>query len=471
MYIEDHSNTIIKNRYLLQRVLGRGGLGTTYQAKDKTTRQHVAIKVVELRQIKDWKVLDLLHRETQVLQHLDHPAIPKYLDSFEIETENNKIFYLVQELAPGKSLSQWIEKGWKPSVDEAIRITSKVLEILIYLQSFTPEIIHRDIKPQNILRSATGNIYLVDLGSVQDVYRHTLTGGSTVVGTFGYMAPEQFRGMAKPATDLYGLGATLIFLLTQRDPAELGEKNFAINFRSELKLGRRLSQWLDGMISPTLEQRFPNAQAALSKLKGEQVASKPRRSKDTWLQIQKGDNVLVIETAPMFSRQRWLARLVYLFTFLTVLWVVLLRQDNLGHSFNQTLSMLMYALVYGSIATVVCFIGTQTGIRLRMTRKSYCLSWGCFFKETGKNGLYALYIDFRKGVLTQFVKVFQRHSVKPVATNRTAKKQTVRYFRQLNTEEIMTTFGHYLPLSTHQQVMESILSFLETSTGLSKKRR
>lgn len=79
---------------------------------------------------------------------------------------------------------------------------------MIYLQQLEPPIIHRDIKPNNIIRDRDGKVFLVDFGAVRDTYYTTSMHGSTVVGTFGYMAPEEFRSKALPARDLYGLGAT-----------------------------------------------------------------------------------------------------------------------------------------------------------------------------------------------------------------------------------------------------------------------
>jgi eukaryotic-like serine/threonine-protein kinase len=270
-----HLNDVIQDRYQLLEVLGQGGLGITYRAHDVVQNQFVAVKVVSLRQMKDWKILELLNREAQVLQSIDHPAIPRYIDSFEIDTSDNRAFYLVQAIAPGQPLSQWITQGWRPNEDEVQRIAVQLLEILIYLQSLNPAIIHRDLKPQNIIRDRNGKLFLVDFGAVQDTFRHTVTGGSTVVGTFGYMAPEQFRGQATLSTDLYALGATLVFLLTGIDPAELSEDHLNINFRQHIQPSHRFADWLDGLLVPAQEERIPNADAALSILQGEQV--KPNR--------------------------------------------------------------------------------------------------------------------------------------------------------------------------------------------------
>jgi eukaryotic-like serine/threonine-protein kinase len=264
-------NDVIQDRYQLLEVLGQGGLGITYCAHDVIQNQLVAVKVVSLKQMKDWKVLELLNREAQVLQSIDHPAVPRYIDSFEIDTLDNRAFYLVQAIAPGQPLNQWVIQEWQPDEAEVRRIAVQLLEILIYLQSLNPAIIHRDLKPQNIIRDQDGKLFLVDFGAVQDTFRHTVTGGSTVVGTFGYMAPEQFRGQATLSTDLYALGATLVFLLTGTDPAELSEDYLNIDFRKHIQLSHKFADWLDGLLAPAQEERIPNADVALSILQGEQV--------------------------------------------------------------------------------------------------------------------------------------------------------------------------------------------------------
>jgi len=206
---------IIAERYRIIDILGQGGIGITYAAEDLKTGERVALKAVSLRRMDDFKVLELFEREVRILAQLNHPAIPHYLDYFQVDKRRNRFFYLVQQLAEGHSLAVLVEKGWHPDEAEVRHIATQILEILIYLQQLTPPVIHRDIKPQNIIRREDGKVFLVDFGAVQDVYHNTVTGGSTVVGTYGYMAPEQFRGQAVLATDLYALGATLIFLLTE----------------------------------------------------------------------------------------------------------------------------------------------------------------------------------------------------------------------------------------------------------------
>ena len=254
---------IIAQRYRITDTLGQGGVGITYAAEDLKSGEQVALKVLSLRQMGDWKVLELFEREAKILAQLNHPAIPRYLDYFHIDTPENRVFYIAQQLVEGKSLAEWVENGWHPQEVEVWHIANQILDILVYLQQFTPPVIHRDIKPHNIIRRSDGKVFLVDFGAVQDVYHGTLTGGSTVAGTYGYMAPEQFRSKTVLATDLYGLGATLIFLLTQKDPADLPKRKLKIDFRPQVRVTKRFADWLERMIEPIAEDRFRSAGEAL----------------------------------------------------------------------------------------------------------------------------------------------------------------------------------------------------------------
>ena len=291
---------VLNDRYQIINILGQGGIATTYAAKDLETDATVAIKVMSLRRAQDWKAIELFEREAKILAQLNHPAIPQYLDYFQVDADRDREFYIVQSLAPGTPLSVLIERGWQPEVAEVEQIAAQVLEILDYLHRLAPPVIHRDIKPQNLIKSLDGKIYLVDFGAVQDTYHQTVTGGSTVVGTYGYMAPEQFRGQAFLSTDLYGLATTLLFLLTREDPSKLPHKQLKINFRSLLSLPRKFADWLDRMLEPTVEQRFTTAAEALAVLKGLQklpppvANNRPRKPVDSPIRVIADETNLTI---------------------------------------------------------------------------------------------------------------------------------------------------------------------------------
>jgi ankyrin repeat protein len=259
-------DSIIDDRYQLVELLGEGGSGSTYRAMRLADGATVAIKILSLRHLNDWKQLELFEREAKVLAQISHPQIPKYLEYFHVDTPDNRAFYIVQQLAPGRSLTDWVQSGWRGTESEVRDLASQLLEILQYLQHQSPPLIHRDLKPHNIIRNDDGRVFLVDFGAVQDVYHNTLLKGCTVAGTFGYMAPEQFRGAAVPASDLYGLGATILYLLTHRSPADLPQERLKLNFRAHVNISNHFADWLEMMLETDTADRFSSADEALTAL-------------------------------------------------------------------------------------------------------------------------------------------------------------------------------------------------------------
>jgi serine/threonine protein kinase len=269
---------IISEKYRIIETLGQGGNGITYKAEDINSGEQVALKALSLHHMSDWKQMELFDREAQTLASLNHPGIPKYLDYFQVDTPEDRGFYIVQQLVVGKSLAELVKKGWRSNEAGVRNIAVQVLKILIYLQKLTPPVFHRDLKPQNLIGGKDGKVYLVDFGAVQNTYRSTFSYGSTVVGTFGYMAPEQFQGQALPATDLYGLGATLLFLLTHRSPADLPTDRLKISFRKRVHISEQFADWLEKMLEPDAEDRFVSAASALAALQRSKVVlSKSRQ--------------------------------------------------------------------------------------------------------------------------------------------------------------------------------------------------
>ena len=260
------ANDIIARRYRIVTALGKGGMGITYEAEDLTNYQRVALKVVSLREAKDWKILELFEREAKVIANLHHPQIPKYFNYFYIDTKQDRRFYLIRELVWGNSLATWVEKGWHPTETEVKQVAIQILEILSYLHQLNPPIIHRDIKPENVILGPDGKIFLVDFGAVQDIYRHTMSFSRTFVGTIGYMSPEQIQGKAYCASDLYSLGGTLLYLLTHNYPDELPQKRMKIDFRSCVKISPEFADWLEVILEPMWEDRFQSATEALNVL-------------------------------------------------------------------------------------------------------------------------------------------------------------------------------------------------------------
>ena len=272
------NSQVLKGRYEIQRHLGKRLGQQTLLAKDLQTQDLVVVKLLTFGGELEWGTFKLFEREAKTLKELEHPAIPCYLDYFDVETNFGKGFALVQSYINASSLSEHIKAGRTFSEIELKQIAKAVLEILIYLHNRHPPIIHRDIKPGNILltnRSGNnvGQVYLVDFGSVQAAMSEG--GTRTVVGTYGYMPPEQFGERAVPASDLYGLGTTIIYLASGQHPADLPQKDFRISFENYVSLSPTFTDWLQWMTQPSLERRLPSANEALEALENQTTQKKP----------------------------------------------------------------------------------------------------------------------------------------------------------------------------------------------------
>jgi serine/threonine protein kinase len=262
-------DTILANRYQIQSQLSQKAGRQTFLALDTQSQDLVIIKLLRFDNDFQWDDLKLFEREADTLKNLHHPAIPQYLDYFEVEEMGG--FALVQTYIDAPSLETVVKQGRKFSADELRELADRLLSILTYLHSQYPPIIHRDIKPSNILlanRSAhsIGDVYLVDFGSVQTVASQE--GGTiTIVGSYGYIPLEQFGGQTTMASDLYSLGMTLIYLLTGTHPAQLTQVNGQVKFTAEID--NNFKRWLERMTHPHLDKRFDSARLAQIALNSE----------------------------------------------------------------------------------------------------------------------------------------------------------------------------------------------------------
>ncbi|MGQ9870732.1 serine/threonine protein kinase [Leptodesmis sp.] len=259
---------ILDQRYKLKQKLSQAPGRQTWLAED-ISLQPPELVVVKLLAFgagtTQWEDLKLFEREAQVLRQLDHPQIPKYRESFSI-SEPQQWFGLVQDYIPGQSLKQLLEQGKHFRERQVLQIAVNLLHLLIYLHELSPPVLHRDIKPSNLIWGKDNFIYLVDFGAVQN--RAAREGTTfTVVGTYGYAPLEQFGGRAVPASDLYGLGATLIHLLTGVCPAELPQKDLRIQFADRVSLNPSFVRWIEKLVEPDVSKRFQTARQALEALR------------------------------------------------------------------------------------------------------------------------------------------------------------------------------------------------------------
>jgi serine/threonine protein kinase len=201
--------------YDLLTKLAEGGMGTVYRGRNRSTGDIVAVKVVPPHLLSNPVVLKRFEQEYNVARSIDHPNIVKALD-FGREGE---LRYLVMEFVDGESLGQKIERDGRMNEEDAIRI---IAQVALGLQAaHALGVIHRDVKPDNVLVTADGQAKLTDLGLVKELEADlNLTRTGRGLGTPHFMAPEQFRNAKKADVrcDIYSLGATLYMMVTGELP-------------------------------------------------------------------------------------------------------------------------------------------------------------------------------------------------------------------------------------------------------------
>ena len=261
---------ILGERYKVQRQLGKKSGRWTLLAHDLTTGDLVTIKLLVIDDNLQPNDLKLFKREADALKLLSHPATPRYLGYFETDlTSGGRAMVLIQSYIKGASLAACVKQGRFLTEAEARHVARETLKTLIYLHQLVPPIVHRDIRPNNILLSAGSEagkpqVFLVDFGSVK-----SLSSGDTaltLVGMNGYTPPEQVGGLALAVSDLYSLGATLINAMTGVHPAALQSESLRIDFKSALSISPELTDWLKRITEPSLDQRWASAREALEAL-------------------------------------------------------------------------------------------------------------------------------------------------------------------------------------------------------------
>jgi hypothetical protein len=258
----------IGSRYRLEKLLGSGRAGSTWQAMDLERAEPVAVKLLELARLSEWKDAELLEREASVLKILNHERIPRYIDFFTLEIQDQTLFVLVQQYIPGVSLQAKIDTGWRGTEEEIRDIGVRILRILAYIHSLRPAIIHRDLNPKNLIQREDGEIFLVDFGGVQDALRLEASGSTTVIGTPGYVPMEQYMGRATVRSDLYAFAATLLALLTHRSPADFPLVEMKIDFGGAGIASRELAFVLAAYLEPDEARRTLRIEKAIELLEG-----------------------------------------------------------------------------------------------------------------------------------------------------------------------------------------------------------
>lgn len=254
---------LLDGRWRLDAIVGNGATGTVFRASATTGDVGpVAIKELPLRS--DPKQQELALREARVLRQLQHPSIPQYLEEIVAGHGRARCLYLVEEFVEGVSLGTLLDEH-RFDEREVLGVVAETCDILTWLHDRAPPVIHRDVKPGNLIRRARDQRWmLVDFGAVRDVLRAEAA-GSTVAGTFGYMAPEQFRGEAVPATDLYAVGATAVALLSRQDPAALHDRDGRFGWQGAVKVSQGTTGLLTDLLHADPEKRLGDARVAAAR--------------------------------------------------------------------------------------------------------------------------------------------------------------------------------------------------------------
>jgi tetratricopeptide (TPR) repeat protein/tRNA A-37 threonylcarbamoyl transferase component Bud32 len=268
------AGSVLRGRYRILHPLGEGGFGVTYKAVDQDTFDSPCV-VKRLRPLStDPYTLatarKLFEREAKVLNRLNHfDQVPRLLAHFEQDQD----FYLVQEFVAGHDLSQELIPGKPLSEAEVLKLLWDILEILRHVHAH--QIVHRDIKPANLMRrDADGKLVLIDFGAVKEVGRLVShapgqTQLATVIGSVGYMAPEQLNGKPQPCSDLYSVGVLAIQALTGRPPHKIRDdpRTGQLLWRDLVQVSEELAEILDRLICPHWQERFQSAAEVLEALR------------------------------------------------------------------------------------------------------------------------------------------------------------------------------------------------------------
>lgn len=254
--------TELVSRYLIQDVVGVGGMSSVYRARDMHFPNVVKLVAVKemINQASDplvrQTIVQNFEREANILVTLSHPSIPKIYDYFTFQERS----YLVLEFVHGKDLEALLNEtpNFFPE-EQVIGWAIEMCEVLDYLHNHQPEpIIFRDVKPQNIMITDDGHVVLIDFG-IAKMFNPAQKG--TMIGTEGYSPPEQYRGEATQQADIYALGASLHHILTRRNPQL--EPPFSFAERPIRKINPAISPELEAVVMTALQyspqDRFSSA--------------------------------------------------------------------------------------------------------------------------------------------------------------------------------------------------------------------
>lgn len=257
----------MEGRVKVLSLMASGGLSAVYLAevegerlvvlKESVIPPHIEGKTRE-------KAKELFAREARLLMKLDHPAVARVIDHI-VEKGRD---YLMLEYVPGSTLRQYVKMHGPRSESQAVLWAREIASTLKYLHELAPPVVHRDLTPDNIVLREDGSLVLIDFGAANE-YEGAATG--TLIGKQSYIAPEQFRGKAEPASDIYALGCSLFYILTGSDPEALSTSH-PKELRDDLSSG--IDALVAALTEMETEKRIASAKELLAALESSSFSSK-----------------------------------------------------------------------------------------------------------------------------------------------------------------------------------------------------
>ncbi|WP_161982671.1 WD40 repeat domain-containing serine/threonine protein kinase [Dictyobacter alpinus] len=263
-HIPDASTELVHGHYEILRKLGDGGFGAVYLARDtQRTRNSplVALKQINLKDLSPQQIIeatDTYNREVDLLSKFNHPQLPQLRAAFS----DSEHWYLTMTYFGGESFESYLKQRYadpaSPTyqpffLQEILEVANELCDVLNYLHAQTPPIIYRDLKPDNLIRTGSGRLFLIDFGIARS-FKPAQLKDTIPFGSPGYAAPEQYgKTQTDQRSDIYSLGALLHYLLSGNDPAD-SPLHFAPLHSTDPKQAR-LEQLVMRMVSLPADQR------------------------------------------------------------------------------------------------------------------------------------------------------------------------------------------------------------------------
>src|SRR5215210_5796543 len=324
----------LNGRYRLDAQIGSGGMSTVYRAFDTTLERQVAVKLMHREIASDSDQLERFRREARAVAQLSHPHIVGVIDAGEEDGRP----YIVFEYVEGETLKDRIRRHGRLPVDEAIAYAIEIARALG--AAHARHIVHRDVKPQNVLIDEEGSAKVTDFGIARSLDEEGLTAEGRVLGTTDYVSPEQALGHdVNGQSDIYSLGVVLFEMLTGDVPFT-GENQVAVAMKHvredlpDVQLRRPdvsagLAAILDRMTAKHLDVRYPDARSLEADLEDALAVEAARSGRAT------GEATAVIATLPERARRRVPLRLRRRFPVYAIVLMLVVGAAAIGVLFRQ----------------------------------------------------------------------------------------------------------------------------------------